>query len=169
MKLQKVPLIFSLAIYGGYKLLSYYSGKPLVSLLIFAIPILFLLINFLLRKKLRYKPWFLNTLNFLLAKKTKVFTSEIPEELLFQKLLNVVEESEFKLLDADLNTKNILVATGVNFLTWGENIYIEIKPVESEIVEVKVVSVTIFGSHSFNRNTANYQSFYNAFEESLTI
>lgn len=169
MKIKNVPFIFSLVIYGMYKLLSYYSGEPLLSLLIFVIPLLLLLLNFILRKSLYYKSWFLSTMNFLLAKKTKVFTSEIPQELLFKKLLSVVEESEFKLLDSDSETKEILVATGVNFLTWGENIYVEFKQVKEELVEVKVTSVTIFGSHSFNRNEGNYQSFYNAFEESLTI
>jgi hypothetical protein len=125
-------------------------------------------ISLILRKKLQFKSWALNKRNFLLAKEVRIMTSDIPCELLFEKLIDVIEESDFDLADSDKNSFQLLATTFPNFYTWGENMYIEISETENNNSEIKFTSVTIFG-YSWNRNKKNLEKFFQLFEESLTI
>ena len=127
-----------------------------------------LIVSLSLRKKLYFKSWILSKMNFLMAKEVTIFTSEIPKDLLFEKLLEVIEESDFDFADSNKDTFEIVATTFPNFFTWGENMYIEISSSENEISEIKFTSATIFG-YSWKRNKKNTNKFFQLFEESLTI
>lgn len=167
--MNKAPLLFTLAIFVVYKLIRIYTGESWLPLLIFTIPIGLLVFNLMIRKSLSYKSWFLNSLNFLLERKFYNQKSEISADLLYDKIIEVIDNSEFQLLDTDKESYSILCGTVTNFWTWGENIYIQIEPNEDETVSIQFVSTTLFGGWSWKRNQNNYESFISSFEDSLTI
>lgn len=166
---KKLPFILSLIFYLLYRLTSHLTNEPIVSLLIFIFPISILITSLVLRKKIKYKSWFLSKKNILLDREKSVSISEIPIELLYQKLLDVLDKSKFNLIDSDANNFQILAATSLNFWTWGENIYIEVNKKDNIISEVIFTSVTVYGSSSWNRNEKNHEYFCQQFEQSLII
>ena len=167
--MNKAPLLLSLVFFLVYRLTSYLTGETWLSLLVF-IPLIGLLIaNLFLRKSLRYKSWFLNVVNQLLETKTHYSEIDLSTDLLFEKLLEVIEDSQFKLLDLDKDSFQILCGTSANFWTWGENVYIQLNETKGSTTSVQFVSTTLFGGMSWNRNEQNYKSFIASFEASLTI
>ncbi len=163
----RIPLFTSLVFYGLYKAIAYFTGDPWLPLLIFCMPILLLILNFQLRKKLKYKGWFTNN-NPLFAESESTFDSNIEQELLYDKLLEVIEDSSFELRDENRAKGELLISTPLNLLTWGENIYIQIESTHKGS-KVHFNSVTIFGNSSWSRNDRNYEEFYENFEQSLII
>lgn len=167
--MNKIPLLFTLIFFVLYKVISHYSNEPWLSLLIFTIPIGLLIVNLLIRKKLNNKHWFLSSINFLLERKSYTTRSDISADLLFYKLIELIEHSEFQLFDKDEERLSILCGTSTNFLTWGENIYIQLEAQNDHSTTIEFVSTTLFGSSSWKRNQNNYAAFIASFEESLTI
>jgi len=167
--MKRTPLLFTLAIVVCYKLIAYLTNEPILSLCIFAFPIGLLILNLALRKKIRYKNWFTSSIQFLIEKEDRSEESDIPISLLYEKLLEVVNDSEFKLLDQDDKNHRILIGTSLNFWTWGENIYIDLIESEGDSTKVEMTFVTLFGNTSWNRNSQHYSSFMSSFEASLTI
>ena len=167
--MNKTPLLLSLVFFLVYRLTSYLTGEVWLSLLVFTPLIGLLIMNLFLRKSLRYKSWFLSSINLLLETKTYNSEIELSADLLFEKLLEVIEDSEFKLLDTDKDNLEILCGTSANFWTWGENIYIKLYETEEATTSVQFVSTTLFGRRSWNRNEKNHESFIASFEASLTI
>jgi hypothetical protein len=108
-------------------------------------------------------------MNFLLERRKSISKSDISVDLLFEKLLEVVDNSAFKLLDSDKENARILCGTSTNFWTWGENIYIDLVKNEEDSTTIEFVSTTLFGGSSWKRNQNNYESFIESFEASLTI
>lgn len=169
MKKINPPFILSLIFYIIYKTTSHLSDDPILSLLIFIVPITFLITNLILRKRIKFKSWFLSKLNIFLDKETFIITSDIPSSLLYQKVLLIIDESKFNRIDSITEKLQILASTSPNFWTWGENIYIEITQKDNSTSEIKITSITIFGSYSWNRNNKNHQVFCQLLEQSLTI
>ena len=167
--MNRIPLLLSAVFYIIYKLTSYLTGENWLSLLVFIVPIGLLLVNMSLRKSLRYKSWFLGQGNLLLERNSYSSHSDIPNQLLFDKLLEVLDDSEFKLLDTDKNGPYILAGTSVNFWTWGENVYIRLEETENGETTIHFTSITLFGNKSWKRNQNNFESFFNSLESSLTI
>lgn len=130
--------------------------------------VIILITSLIFRKKLFFKSWALSKNNFLLSKKEITFQSDIPPELLFDKLIEVIKKSKFKLADSDPKTFQLLAITPPNLLTWGENIYMDLYEDETKLSIVKFTSVTVFG-FGWNRNKRNFDTFSQLFEESLTI
>ncbi|MGB0915264.1 MAG: hypothetical protein ACPGVI_04285 [Crocinitomicaceae bacterium] len=97
------------------------------------------------------------------------FTSDLTPSLLFDKIKEEVEASTFKLYDYNIENKELLAGNAIGIRTWGENLYIEISPINDNESKVKLSSVTVFGLFSWNKNAENIQKFHNDFEESLTI
>lgn len=166
--MNKVPLLLSVISYAIYRLTWYLTDDAWLSLLIFLIPIGLLIINFLLRKRLTYSKWFLSPVNITLERTTHTTHSEISKDLLYDKLLEVIKDSQFNLLDKDNNESRILLGTSANFWTWGENIYIQLEPSSKGSV-IHFTSVTLFGNTSWKRNDKNFDAFIHSFESSLTI
>jgi hypothetical protein len=164
----RIPLIFTIVIYGVYRLLVYALEDNITPSLIFLIPIIILGINLILRRKLRFKNWFLSNWNILLDKNSFEFETDLSSDLLFPKIQEVVANSNYKLLDDHQSNKTLLLGTSASFWTWGENVYITILERENGCA-IKLTSVTIFGSFSWGKNEENFKIFSEAFELSLTI
>ena len=167
--MSRIPLVLSAVFYLIYRLIRYYTEEIWLPLLIFLIPITLLLLNLILRRSLKYKAWFLSSLNILLEKKTYSLESDISTDLLLDKLTEVIKESKFKLLDINKEEIQILCGTSINFWTWGENIYVELNEEMNGNTKIQFISTTLFGGTSWNRNQKNYESFIDSFETSLTI
>lgn len=166
--MNKIPFLVGLLSFAVYRLTLYLTGNTWFSLLIFLIPIGLLLVSFLFRKSLNYSNWFLSPMNVLLDRTSHSTDSDISADLLYEKLLEVVNDSHFILLDKDSSTLRILMGTSVNFWTWGENIYIQLEPTQTGTV-IHFTSVTLFGNTSWKRNDKHFESFIDSFESSLTI
>lgn len=162
----RFPLILTIITFGVYRICLYFTGAKLLSLTVFLIPVMILMVGLLLRNKLRYRRWFIDPKNPLTEKEVRIFSSDIAPNLLFDKIKNVIGDSDLKLVDENRDQWLLLATTSINFLTWGENIYIQINPKEQNI---QITSTTIFGNYSWNRNTSNQDNFFHLFEESLTI
>jgi hypothetical protein len=167
--MRPVPFLLSICLIIGYKLLNHFLEKPYYALLIFVPIVLLIGLNLVLRRKLKYKDWFIKHLGFLNEKVTHSFKSEIPAPLLFDKILEQINDSETTLYDFKPSTLEILAGNSVGMRTWGENIYIDINATDSENPTVNLTSVTVFGIVSWNKNKENIDQFYSSFEESLTI
>jgi hypothetical protein len=166
--MNRIPFLVGIISFAVYRLTFYLTGNAWLSLLIFLIPISLLIISFLFRKSLIYSKWFLSPLNISLEKSFNSIQSEISSDLLYEKLLEVAEDSQFTLLDTDKTTLSLLLGTSINFWTWGENVYIKIVPTQNGSI-INFTSVTLFGNTSWKRNENNFDSFIQAFESSLTI
>lgn len=167
--MNRIPLILSIILFGTYLILKLLHVNHWIALSIFLIPIIGLIVSFGLRKKLKYKNWFLSPNNFFVERNQNVVQSDIDSELLFEKLLELIKESDFKLFDIDRENHTLLCGTSVNFSTWGENVYLSIKQLDENSSEVSIESATIFGSTSWGRNEKNYKSFVDQLENSLTV
>ncbi len=167
--MKRIPFLLGIAFYLIYKLIAYLTGEVWLPLLVFLIPVGILVLSFVWRKSLKRKSWFLSPVNFLFERDHYSFQSDISNDLLFDKLIEVVEDSEFKLFDSDRDKRSILCGSYLNFWTWGENIYITLEEKEGEGTTIRFTSCTLYGNVSWNRNEKNYQTFITSFEESLII
>ncbi len=165
-----LTLLFAFNFYEMYRIVKE-SGWTFLNALIISVSIsvqLLLVLSLMFRRKLYFKSWILSKLNFFLGKEVRIVQSEISKDLLFEKLLEVIEESDFEFADSNKDNFEIVATTFPNFFTWGENMYIEIKAIDNNRSEITFTSATIFG-YSWNRNKKNTDKFFELFEESLTI
>lgn len=151
-----------------YKFISYTFNSPLLGLLVFIIPVTVLIINLSLRKKLTSKSWFLSHLNFFSIRVKRDILSDIPKDLLFEKLKEVVNESNFHVFDSDESSQQILIGTKTNFWSWGENIYVSISEDEAQSL-ISFTSVSLYGNNFLNAGEKHFSIFQESFEQSLTI
>lgn len=166
--MNKMPLLLTGVCYLVYWLIRYLTGEVWLPLLVFAVPLGLLILNLLLRRTLSFKKWFLSPANILLERRMHNSFSDIEAGLLYDKLLDVIKNSQFTLLDADKTTGELLCGTSINLLTWGENIYVRLEAVRGGS-QIHITSVTLFGNTSWNRNETNMESFIDSLETSLTI
>ena len=165
----KIPFITSIIKLIIYKAISYFFNAPWLALLVFIIPIGMLLSNFVFRKKIKYRNWYNKPWNKFLETKKENSKIDIEQSLLFSKLLADAELSGYKLVDHNEDTFEILYSTSINFWTWGENIYVKIEAKDSESSTITFTSLVLFGSYSWKRNQSNFDNYFVAFENSLTI
>ncbi len=165
----KIPFITSIISIILYKVISYYLNAPWLALLVFIIPIGLLLSNFVFRKKLKHRNWYNKPWNSFLETRTEIINIAMNQNLLFSKLIEDAEVSGYKLIDQDHTSFALLYSTSINFWTWGENIYVKVEEKDSETSIVSFTSLVLFGSYSWKRNQSNFDNYFVAFENSLTI
>lgn len=140
---------------------------PFMWLIILIIPSIFIF-NFVVRTKPGFKPYFTSKLNFLTSKYTASISSELPKELMYQKMLEVIDTSSLKLAHSSLPKLEILGTKGMGWTSWGENIYISFSENNGQTT-MNFVSTTVLGIISWGRNEKNYNRLLSTYEESLTI
>ena len=140
---------------------------PVLWLIILIIPSIFIF-NFVVRKKPEFKPYFTSRINVLTSKYAASISSELPKELMYHKMLEVIETSPLKLAHANTSTLEILSTKGMGWTSWGENIYVDFTE-EKGTTTMNFVSTTVLGIISWGRNEKNYNRLLSNFEESLTI
>lgn len=141
--------------------------NPLLIITIFLI-VGFFIFNLIIRKSLFFKYYFTNQYNILTAKVHAEKSFDISKELMFEKIIEVINDSEFKLVEADKEKFEILAITSLTFKSWGENLYISFEAIGEETI-MKFCSATLFQIYSWGQNEKNLDDLLTEIESSLTI
>lgn len=124
--------------------------------------------SILVRGNIRFKQYFTSKYNFLTSKLRQQSEFDMPKDLLFDKMKEVLSESGFRLQYADEATGTLFATSKMSFFSWGENIYVDMKNKDGVTV-VDFCSACIFGAASWGRNEKNYKHLLDTFEKSLII
>ena len=119
------------------------------------------------RNRIFFKSYFLSKWNLLTTKFSSDIKLEIPKELVFEKLLEVLATSTFSLKHADKKAFVIFATSPTSWLSWGENIYIELKELQGQ-THIHFDSVA-FQMHAWGKNEKNFDSFFQKLDDSLTV
>src|SRR5690554_4227285 len=133
-----------------------------------AIIILFFLFNIVVRKSLLFKKYLTSPYNITTTKDEYVKEVDIPKDLLFEKIIEVINDSKLNIAKSDKDTYEILATSGLNLHSWGENIYFTFESKDDKTI-VKCSSVTLFQMTSWGRNKKNINRFFTQLDNSLTI
>lgn len=166
MKLLKNVVIFILLI-AIIQLSTYYINDGFFMWIIIIIVGVFL-INLALRNSLSFKKYFISAYNISTAKNKQTKEIDIPINLLFEKIIELVKKSDLKLADVDKNKFEILATTNINPSSWGENIYISLKSKNDKTI-MTVNSTTLFQRISWGKNKQNFNSLIKKIDDSLII
>lgn len=128
----------------------------------------FFVFNFIIRKSLSFKNYFIHQYNFLITTVRSEKTFDISKDLMFEKIIEVINDSEFKLAEVDKDKFEILAISKITFKSWGENLYISFEAIGNETI-MKFCSVTLFQIYSWGKNQKNCDDLLNEIESSLTV
>jgi len=128
----------------------------------------FALFHLLIRKSLLFKNYFVGKYNFLTAKSKFSKSYEISEDLLFEKIIEVINNSKLKLVDTDMQKHEILAISSMTLRSWGENLYFCFESNGDETI-MKVCSTTLLQVHSWGKNKKNYNNLLENIENSFVI
>ena len=150
-------------------LMTYYlkPNKPIMIGFIF-LSLGFFIFNLIIRKSLSYKNYFTSPYNLFTTKVHYQKSFDIPKDLMFEKLLEVINNSNFKLGDINKEKFEILAISTITFKSWGENLYISFETNENKTI-MKFCSTTLFQIYSWGKNEKNYDNLINDIESSLII
>jgi hypothetical protein len=159
-----LALIFVIPFLSGYYLEHENLGLIIT---IFIIPGFFIF-NLVIRKSLLFKNYFTSRFNLLTSKIRFGKEFDIPKELMFEKIVEVINDSKFKLVKADKEKFEILAITKISWISWGENLYISFETNEGKTI-MKLCSATLFQITSWGKNERNYNDLLSEIENSLTV
>lgn len=124
--------------------------------------------NLLVRKSLYFKPYFLSKINVFSAQSGNKFVVDIPVDLAFDKIKEVIAESHFKLITEDRNKLELLAISKISWSSWGETIYFTLEESGNKTL-VKFDSVALFQVYTWGKNDDNCTLFSEKLENSFTI
>jgi hypothetical protein len=122
----------------------------------------------IVRKKTSFKNFFTSKYNLLTTKFRKTQEFDFPKDLLFEKFVEVLESTGFKITETNKETGDLFAISSVSFSSWGENIYITLEE-QNDHTTMNFCSTTFFQIYSWGKNERNYERMFNQFEESLII
>jgi hypothetical protein len=128
----------------------------------------FFFLNLALRNSLSFKNYFTSPYNISTAKNSIVKEIDIPKELLFKKMKEVINDSNFKLVQADEKSFEILATTSLNLYSWGENMYLTFES-KGDKTMMKIISTTLFQRISWGKNKQNFDDLLQQIDDSLTV
>ena len=148
-------------------ILSGKSTHPVVKGLAISIAIIFIL-HLIFRRLTSMKSYFNHRLNFFSTGERYVVPTDIPSDILVDKLGEVAEQAGFRVLEKDRESGLVFAITGTSFVSWGENIYITVRDTGGRS-EFEFSSVCFFQLFDWGKNRRNYERFITEFEKSLII
>ena len=128
----------------------------------------FFVFNLIIRKSLSFKNYFTSRYNLLTTKVHSKKVYDIPKELLFEKIIEVINNSDFRLIEIDKEKFEILAISTITFISWGENLYISFETKGNETI-MRFCSSTLFQIYSWGKNEKNYDDLLNEIENSLIV
>ena len=128
----------------------------------------FFIFNFIIRKSLSFKNYFTHKYNLLTSNVHSEKAFEISKELMYEKIIEVINDSKFKLVEVDKERLEVLAIAPISFKSWGENLYISFESSANES-KMKLCSTTLFQINSWGKNEKNLEDLLNEIESSLTI
>lgn len=128
----------------------------------------FFIFNLIVRNSMAFQGYFTSPLNVFTSKVRTEKTYDIPKELMFEKVKEVIADSSFRLKGTNEQTFEVLATTRLTFKSWGENMYIKCIEQGDQTV-MKVCSLTFFQMVSWGKNEQNCNNLLNEIENSLTV
>ena len=126
------------------------------------------LFNNLVRNSIFFKPYFLSKWNIFTSKYVTDFEFDIPKELMFDKLIEVINDGPMKLKYSNKDKFMILATSKLSWASWGDNIYIYPIQLDGQSM-LRFESVTPLQVFDWGKNKNNFQIFLQKLEESLTV
>ena len=142
-------------------------NNPIMMTFLFLI-VGFFIFNLIIRKSLSFKNYFTSQYNLFTTKIREEKSFDISKELMFEKIIEVINNSDFKLVETDKDKFEILAISTITFKSWGENLYISFESKGNETI-MKFCSSTLFQIYSWGKNEKNYDDLLNEFESSLIV
>lgn len=136
-----------------------------------ALPLLlaiFFIFNLVVRRSLSFRGYFTSRYNFLTTKVSKEISFDISRELMFEKVIEVMNQSEFKQVATDKEKYEILAITKMSLTSWGENLYIRFKA-DGNKTTIHFCSATIFQVYSWGKNEHNLAKLVHDMESSFIV
>ena len=159
-----VVVVISISGLSGY----FFEPEQPVSAVIAMALLGLLVFNLIIRNSLGFQDYFTSPYNIFTSKVRSQKTFDIPKELMFEKVKEVIEDSAFRLKGSDAQKYELLATTRMTFKSWGENMYISFADREGQTV-MNVCSVTFFQMVSWGKNEKNCDDLLREIEESFTI
>lgn len=119
------------------------------------------------RKKISYQSYFRHPLNLFTLKNDKSYTVDLPQNLLIEKVEEVLRLNQCSIVYRNSNNSEIMATTKFNILSWGENIYISTAP-NGEKTTINFCSASVF-SLTWGGNKRNFDRLVNTLDNALTI
>jgi len=124
--------------------------------------------NFFVRNSIKYKNYFTSEYNIFTNKSRIEKVYDVPTSLMFDKLKEVIVDSEFDLIAADEQRMTLLSRAQISWKTFSENLYIDLIPSGSRTL-VKCCSTTLFGMYDWGKNEDNCSALLEEIETSLVV
>jgi hypothetical protein len=130
--------------------------------------------NLMVRESELFKPYFTSRYNPLTSKIRRVHEIDLPKELLFKKLIEIMPRIGFIIKHSDEKKGTIHAITPITEIVMGEIIYISLTDVnDKSMLEFYSSSISPPGlNHRYilrERNERNYKKLLQEYEESLII
>ena len=155
MKILKHILVVILLIILSLLYVNYLEPDSPVMITFIIITYSFFAFNFFIRKSLLYKNYFLSKYNLFTTKFRTEKSFDIPKELMFEKIIEVINDSRFKLAEVDKDKLEILAISKITFRSWGENLYINFETKGDKTI-MKFSTSTLFQVYSWGKIEKNY-------------
>ena len=165
--LKHISVAFLIILISGLSPYYLKPNNPIMMTFLFLI-VGFFIFNLIIRKSLSFKSYFTSRYNLFTTKVRSVKSYDIPKELMFEKIIEVINHSDFKLVETDENKFEILAISKITFKSWGENLYINFETKGNETI-MKFCSSTLFQMYSWGKNEKNYDDLLNEIESSLIV
>ncbi len=133
-----------------------------------SILITFFLFNLTIRNKISFKPYFLSKWNIFSSKYRREIEFDVPKELVFDKLLEVIADSPFTPKYENKDKFEIFATSKFSWSSWGENIYIQLILSKGKTI-IKFDSVALFQIFTWGKNENNFDVFLQKLDESLIV
>jgi hypothetical protein len=172
MKYTKHILVaFSILLFSflfSYLVRSYNNGINSFGLILAICLFSFFIFNLIVRKIAWFKPYFTSKYNFFSTKYRTKIEFDIPKDLMFKKVIEVIENSKFKIQLVNEDMFEVFAISPMSFKSWGENIYIDFQEDDGKTI-MNFCSATISQIYSWGKNEQNYDQLVQNIEESLII
>lgn len=146
----------------------YIKPEDLIMKIIVFLVVFVFVFNIIFRKSLLFKNYFTSKYNILTTKVRMEKLYDIPINLMYDNIIEVIDKSNFKLVKSDTPNYQLLAISKVTFWSWGENIYINFEKKGSDTVML-FCSSTLFGIYSWGKIEKNYSVLLSEIESSLIV
>ena len=141
--------------------------NPII-LSILIISVALAIFNLLNRNSPSFKPYFTSKYNLFTSKYKFEKTYDIPKDLMFEKIIEVINHSKLRLIWTDTRTFEIMASTKMTLRSWGENIYISFEESNGN-TKMKFCSAALFQIYAWGKNEENYDKLLGEIENSLIV
>jgi len=125
--------------------------------------------NLIIRSSPRFKNYFISPWNVFSTAYHVVEVYDMPQELLYEKIKEVLIKSSFKTQYTNDAKMELMAISSFCWKSWGENIYIRIRKNEKGETVMDFHSVALMQVYTWGKNEANFKRLNGGIEDSLII